>query len=285
MGHEQRYATLAMKRTDQITSAGGKVFKLLDQDEPPAVVVDRSESTSPYLFVCDHAGNRIPHRLGSLGVKEEDLLRHIAWDVGAQGLAEEFARRFDATLVQQVYSRLVIDCDRPPDAESSIVKVSESTLVPGNHNLSQEEIEARRKEIFHPYHEAIASIIDQRLARQQPTILLAIHSFTPVYHGETRPWHIGLLYNRDARLAKLFYDLLVEDELLCVGDNNPYSVDDFTDYTIPVHGEKRSIPHLLFELRHDLIENEEDQYRWAHRLAHALECALVYSPELASPAE
>ena len=260
------------------------MFKLLEPEEPPAVVIDRPESTSPYLFVCDHAGKRIPRRLGSLGVQEKDLLRHIAWDIGAQGLAEEFARRFDATLVQQVYSRLVIDCNRPLDAESSIVKISENTLVPGNHDLSEEEIAARRKEIFDPYHDAIAAIIDQRLARQQPTILLAIHSFTPVYHGESRPWHIGLLYNRDARLAKLFYNLLTQDELLCVGDNNPYSVDDFTDYTIPVHGEKRGIPHLLFELRHDLIETGEDQYRWAHRLAHSLECALEHSPELASPA-
>ena len=271
-----------MKRPDQITSTSVKGFRLLDQDEPPAVVVDRPESNSPYLFVCDHAGNRIPRRLGSLGVKKDDLLRHIAWDIGAQGLAEEFARRFEATFVQQVYSRLVIDCNRPPNTESSIIKVSESTVVPGNHDLSKEEIEARRKEIFDPYHDTITSIIDKRLEQQQPTILLAIHSFTPVYHDESRPWHIGLLYNRDTRLAKLFYELLVQDELLCVGDNNPYSVDDFTDYTIPAHGEKRGIPHLLFELRHDLIEREEDQYRWAHRLAHALECALERSPELGS---
>lgn len=270
-----------MQRTDQVTSAKSNISRILQEDEPGAAVVERPESASPYLFVCDHAGNRIPRRLGKLGVQEVDLVRHIAWDVGARGLAEEFARRFDATLVRQVYSRLVIDCNRPPGTESSIVKISEHTVVPGNHDLSREEIDARRNEIFDPYHDVIASIIDKRLAKQQPTILLAIHSFTPVYHGELRPWDIGLLYNHDPRLAKLFHELLVQDETLCVGDNDPYSVDDFTDYTIPVHGEKRGIPHLLFELRHDLIEVAQDQYRWAHRLAHSLECALERSPELA----
>ncbi|MFQ5546059.1 MAG: N-formylglutamate amidohydrolase [Acidiferrobacterales bacterium] len=262
------------------TSAAADTFKLLYDDEPSAVVVERSDSTSPYLFVCDHAGNRIPRRLGTLGVQDKDLARHIAWDVGARGLAEEFARRFDATLVKQVYSRLVIDCNRPLDAETSVVKISEGTVVPANQNLSREEVEARRREVFQPYHNKIASLIDKRLANAQPTILLAIHSFTPVYHGESRPWHVGLLYNRDARLAKLFLELLAEDETLYVGDNQPYSVDDFSDYTLPVHGERRGVPYLLFELRHDLIETEENQYRWAHRLAHSLERALERAPGL-----
>lgn len=265
---------------DRATLATVGTFRLLHDDEPSAVVVKRPESTSPYLFVCDHAGNRIPRRLDKLGLSDEDLVQHIAWDVGARGLAEEFARRFDAALVQQVYSRLVIDCNRPLDAESSIVKVSEHTVVPGNHGLSEQETEARRNDIFHRYHDTIASIIDQRLAKQQPTILLAIHSFVPVYDGRSRPWHIGLLYNRDPRLARLFRDLLAEDETLCVGDNKPYRVDDYTDYTIPVHGERRGIAHLLLELRHDMIGTEEAQYRWAHRLAHSLERVLARSPEL-----
>ncbi|MFQ6024476.1 MAG: N-formylglutamate amidohydrolase [Acidiferrobacterales bacterium] len=265
---------------DRATSARAGTFKLLEDDEPSAVVVERAGSTSPYLFVCDHAGNQMPRRLGKLGLEDEDLVQHIAWDVGARGLAEEFARRFDATLVRQVYSRLVIDCNRPLDAESSIVKVSEHTVVPRNDDLSEEEIEARRNEVFHRYHDTIARIIGKRLAKEQPTILLAIHSFTPVYKRERRPWHIGLLYNRDTRLAHLLRDLLAADETLCVGDNKPYWVDDYTDYTIPVHGERRGIPHVLFELRHDLIEAEEDQYRWAHRLAHSLERALEHSPEL-----
>lgn len=266
--------------TERVISTEFVAFKLLHDDEPSSVVVERRESASPYLFVCDHAGNRIPRRLGKLGLADEELVRHIAWDVGARGLTEEFARRFGATLVRQVYSRLVIDCNRQPEADSSIVKVSEHTIVPGNHDLSEAEIKARRNEIFHPYHDAISAIIDKRVAQQQPTILLAMHSFTPVYKGEPRPWHIGLQYNRDPRLAHLFRDLLAEDETLCIGDNNPYRVDDAVDYTIPVHGERRHIPHVLFELRHDMIEAEQDQYRWAHRLAHSLERALARSPDL-----
>lgn len=254
--------------------------RLLDDDEPGPVVVERPDSSSPFLFTCDHAGNRIPRRLGKLGVADSELTRHIAWDVGGLGLAQEFARRFDATLVRQVYSRLVIDCNRPPDAETSMPLVSEQTRVPGNHDLSREQIEARRNEIFHPYHDAIAAVIDRRLEKRQATILLSIHSFTPVFLGVSRPWHIGLLYHRDDRLARLLLRLLAEDEMLCLGDNQPYSVDDFTDYTIPVHGERRGIPHVLFELRHDLIETETDQYRWAHRLAASLERALEHAPEL-----
>ena len=185
-----------------------RTVPLVGSDEPSAVIVERPNSSSPYLFVCDHAGNRIPSRLGKLGLKDSDLVRHIAWDVGGRGLAEEFARRFDATLVQQVYSRLVIDCNRPPQAETSIPTISEDTAIPGNCDLTGQEVESRKSEIFDPYHDAIESIIDRRLARQQPTILLAIHSFTPVFHGDARPWHIGLLYNRDARLARLFLKLL-----------------------------------------------------------------------------
>jgi predicted N-formylglutamate amidohydrolase len=244
------------------------------------VVVERPGSTSPYFFVCDHYGNRIPRRLGSLGLDGADLERHIAWDVGVSGLAEEFARRFDATLVKQRYSRLVIDCNRPLDSPTSIPAVSEATAIPGNRDHPTEQVAARRREIFTPYHDTIAALLDRRLAAGQPTILLALHSFTPVFHGEQRPWHIGLLYHRDARLARLFLQLLAEDETLCLGDNQPYTVDDFSDYTIPVHGERRGIPHLLFELRHDMIETESDQYRWAHRLAGSLERALAHAPEL-----
>ena len=267
--------------TNQPLSADADKYTLLFEDEPGPVVVERPDSTSPYLFVCDHAGNRLPRRLGDLGVSKQDLIRHIAWDIGALGLAQEFARRFDATLVRQVYSRLVIDCNRPPQADSSVPELSESTSVPGNHNLAEAEIRARQSEIFQPYHDTIAALIDRRLGSGQPTILLAIHSFTPIYHGEQRPWHIGLLYHRETRLADLFKQLLAEDETLCIGDNQPYSVDDFSDHTIPVHGERRGIPHLLFELRHDLIETEDDQYRWAHRLAHSLDRALEHCPELA----
>ena len=120
------------------------------------------------------------------------------------------------------------------------------------------------------------------LANNQPTIVPESHDYTTVDPGAAGPWHIDLLYNRDARLAKLFRELLAEDETLCVGDNQPYSVDDFSDYTLPVHGEQRGIPYLLFEVRHDMIETEENQYRWAHRLAHTLERALERSPELAA---
>jgi len=163
--------------------------RLLAEDEPDAVVVERPDSASPYLFVCDHAGNRIPRKLGDLGVSDSDRQRHIAWDVGARGLAEEFARRFEATLVRQVYSRLVIDCNRPLIAETSIPEISEHTAIPGNRGLTRDDVEARRREIFHRYHDTIATILDDRIRRRRPTILLAIHSFTPIFKGEPRVAH------------------------------------------------------------------------------------------------
>lgn len=262
-----------MEKSDQ-------TFHLLVSDEPPAVRVHRRDSTSPYLFVCDHAGNRIPQKLGDLGVSKEDRQRHIAWDVGALGMAEEFARRFEATFVHQMYSRLVVDCNRPLQSSTSMPEISEHTVIPGNRDLDAVQIAARQREIFHPYHDCIDEIISERKQRQQATILLAVHSFTPVFKGKPREWHIGLLYNRDTRLAHILRDLLAEDETLVVGDNDPYSVDDESDYTIPVHGEGRGVPHALFEVRHDMIENEEDQYRWAHRLGYTLELALERAPKL-----
>jgi predicted N-formylglutamate amidohydrolase len=243
---------------------------LLAPDEPPALVTLRPGGQSPFLLVSDHAGRRIPKKLGDLGVSEGELRRHIAFDVGIEPVVRFMADELDATAILQPYSRLVIDCNRPFHAESSIAKISENTPVPGNVKLSPDEIAARQREIFAPYHDAIGKELDRRRHDHRPAFLVAMHSFTPVYKGVSRPWHAGVLYNRDSRFAAFILRLLREQDELTVGDNEPYTVSDDTDYTIPVHGEQRGLPHAAIEIRHDLIETEKDQLFWAQHMCRIL---------------
>jgi predicted N-formylglutamate amidohydrolase len=248
----------------------GSAYRLLAADEPPAVIAHNEGGRSPFFLTCDHAGRAIPRRLGSLGLPETELSRHIALDIGALGVAEQLSLRLDAALIAQPYSRLVIDSNRAPEVASSIVEISELTEIPGNRNLSRAEIEARRREIFEPYHRRIVAALDQRLQQGRPTVLIAMHSFTPIFKGVSRPWQIGVLYNRDARFADIMLDLLRQEGDLTVGDNEPYAVGDLTDYTIPVHGEQRGIPHVELEIRQDLIANVPGQTAWANRLTRVL---------------
>jgi len=243
---------------------------LLAPDEPPAVVTLRPDGASPFLLVADHAGRRIPRKLGDLGVSESELRRHIAWDVGIEPVVRFMADELDAHAIMQPYSRLVIDCNRPFAAESSIAKISENTPVPGNVKLTDEDIAARQREIFAPYHDAITRELDRRAREDRPAFLVAMHSFTPVYKGVQRPWHAGVLYNRDSRFAAFVLRLLREEDDLVVGDQEPYKVSDDHDHTIPVHGEQRGLPHVAIEIRHDLIENESDQRVWAKRMCRVL---------------
>ena len=243
---------------------------LLAPDEPPAVIDCRSGGPSPFLLVCDHAGRRIPRRLHDLGLREAELARHIAWDIGIAGVGRALADRLDACLIMQPYSRLVVDCNRPPGTLESIVTESDGTRIAGNQNLSAQETDLRAREIFAPYHGAIARQLDERKSAGRQSILISLHSFTPVYGGLARPWQLGVLYNRDAALARALLDLLKRERDLTVGDNEPYTVDDETDYTILVHGERRGIPHVAIEIRQDLIGAETGQRQWAERLAELL---------------
>jgi len=243
---------------------------LLFPDEPAPVVVDHPAGTSDLFLTCDHAGRRMPRRLGQLGVSDAEMERHIAYDIGARAVAVALADALDATLIRQVYSRLVIDCNREPSVPSSIPEISEVTAIPGNVGLTPAQRDARRAEIFQPYHDAIAAALDARAARGQPTALVAVHSFTPVYKGESRPWHAGLLYNRDARLSLLLKQMLEAEGGLVIGDNQPYFVSDLTDYTIPVHAERRGLPYLELEIRQDLIATEAGQAEWTARLIRLL---------------
>jgi predicted N-formylglutamate amidohydrolase len=248
----------------------GNISRLLDSEDVPPLFEQNAAGRSPFLFTCDHYGRLIPRKLGDLGLPAGELTRHIAWDIGIAGVAETLSNHLDAQLIGQRYSRLVIDCNRPLTAAGSIPRLSEATMIPGNEALTREAAAVRRREIFDPYHQRIKKVIDQRQREAKPTILVALHSFTPVYAGVKRPWHIGTLYHRDASLPPLLLKALRAEPDLVVGDNEPYAVSDETDYTIPVHGEARGLINTGIEIRQDLIGDEAGQAQWAERLARML---------------
>jgi predicted N-formylglutamate amidohydrolase len=230
----------------------------------------RPDGASDLVLAADHAGRLIPHVLGDLGLNETERGRHIAWDIGIAGVTEILSRLLDAAAVLQVYSRLVIDCNRALHHPTSIPTVSELTPIPGNENLSTEDRAARRRAIFDPYHTAIAALLDSRRETGRRTIFVAMHSFTPVFKSLARTVEIGVLFHHETPLSRLMLDLLRAEGDLVVGANEPYAITDDSDYTVPVHGEARGLDHVEIEIRQDLIADTTGQHRWAERMARLL---------------
>ena len=246
---------------------------LLEPDEPNPVTLENESGDSVFFLTCEHAGRAFPRRLGRLGLPEAETLRHIAWDIGIGAVGRELSLLLNAAVILQTYSRLVIDCNRDPKVPSSIPEISEATEIPGNRSLDEAERADRVDAIFRPYHNAIAAALDRRAAADRASVLVALHSFTPVFKGVSRPWHVAVLFNRDPRLAHALAELLRADGSLMVGENEPYRVSDLTDYTVPVHGERRGLPHVEIEIRQDLITDPSGQREWAERLARLLPAA------------
>ncbi len=242
---------------------------MLAPHEAPAVMCERHVSDAPFVITCDHAGRLIPEALGDLGLDEAERRRHIAWDIGALGVASELAALLDAPLVAQRYSRLVVDCNRPPGHPNLVPLNSEATEIPGNAGLTEAERAARVQTIYAPYHATLEDLLTRRGARGLPSVFVAVHSFTPVFHGQSRPWHVGVLYGSDARLARPLLEHFRGAGDLCVGDNEPYRIDD-KDHGIPHHAIGRGLVNVLLEVRQDLIENTDGQRVWARRLREAL---------------
>ncbi|MET0340482.1 MAG: N-formylglutamate amidohydrolase [Polyangiales bacterium] len=248
-------------------------MSLLGPDDPAPHEVVRPTGGSRFVLTADHAGRRLPRALGDLGVSASELARHIAYDLGIEALARAVSARLDAFLILQTYSRLAIDPNRPPGVPQSITARSERTDIPGNLDLAPDAIEARQRELFWPYHHRITAELDQRKADGREAVLIALHSFTPVYMDDARPFHAGVLYNRDPRLARALLARLRDDSSLVVGDNEPYALGDLSDYTVPTHGEKRGLLHVEIEVRQDLLADEVGVTAWADRLARDLERA------------
>ena len=245
------------------------VSRLLSPGDPEPLIVQNTSGSSSHLLVCDHAGRGIPRRLERLGLAERDLERHIAWDIGAGATASLVGRALDACVVKQVYSRLVADCNRRPDDPTLAAPISDGILVPGNADLSPGAIADRIAAIHAPYHSGIATVLDQRQAEGRPAAVVSVHSFTPTMNGMDRPWHVGVLHGGDSLLSQRMLALLMAEDGLVVGDNQPYELCE-VDYTIPRHAQGRGLDYLELEIRQDLIAEGAGQVRLAELLARLL---------------
>jgi len=248
---------------------------LLSSDEPPAVEIRDGDGL--FLIACEHASNRIPRLLDNLGLPTGDVRRHIAWDPGAVEVAEGIADRLDGTLVLQRYSRLVVDCNRSLELPDAFTAFSEDTRIPGNVELGEAEKASRVAEVWAPFHDAIDRIIERRIAAGLPTVFVTIHSFTPVYRGTPRPWDVGVIFDRDRRLADAVIGNLRQDTGLSVGVNQPYSPADNVYFTVDRHATPRGLPAVMIEIRNDLVAEQPGQRYWAGKLASILGGAEINS--------
>lgn len=242
---------------------------ILQPDEPAPLEIHNSEAASDFFLICEHAGRLLPRSAGSLGLPESELTRHIAWDIGARDVAIALADRLAAPLFMQRYSRLFCDCNRKPHVASFAPEVSEATVIPGNQGLSQAERQRRAEAVFWPFHNGVTEVLDRRRAQQRRTLLVTIHSFTPVFLGKNRPWQVGVMFRKDRDFAPAITQWLTDNTDFTVGINEPYKVSD-DDYAVPVHGESRDLPHVEFEIRNDLIPDRQAADKWAELLAQAL---------------
>ncbi len=251
-------------------SSHSGALPLLAEDETPPFEIGNVGGRAPLVLVCDHARNVIPRALADLGLDADLRARHIALDIGCEMLAHRLAHRLDAVLVLARFSRLVIDLNRPLNDPTSIAPCSDGFIVPGNQNVSTEQRLSREKEIFIPYHKAVAAQVKWVHAKHGVPALIAVHSFTPAISGKLRPWQIGILWKDDQRMSLPLLDSLRGDPDLCVGDNRPYDAREHVGYTIETHGGVNGFPHVLIEVRQDLIATEEGAVVWADRLARHL---------------
>lgn len=249
-------------------------LSLLGLNDPAPVEVHNPSGSSPFLIIGDHAGVAIPATLGSLGLSAADLDRHIACDIGVRGLGEALAHRLEASFIHQRYSRLVIDCNRVPTTPEAIAEIADGTPIPGNLGLTAAAKADRIAAIHDPYHDTIASEISARADRGQPTVLVALHSFTPKLAGDAsakrRPWHVGVLHEGgDPRFAIAVLEQLRREPDLTVGDNEPYRMD-ATDHSIPRHAFPAELGYVELEVRQDLLADAAGQRHWSELIATAL---------------
>jgi predicted N-formylglutamate amidohydrolase len=237
--------------------------KLLgDGEGHPAIIVNEN-GTSPIVLICEHASNVLPQSLGTLGLDDADLQRHIAWDIGAEGTSRILAKLLDAPLILQRYSRLAYDCNRPPEAEGAMPELSEVFEIPGNKNLLPSARLARTQEIYRPFHNTIDIFLDRRAAEKRHTLMVTMHSFTPVYKGKSRDFDVGFLFDRDNWLANFLIKAFPTDKARL---NEPYGPKDGVMHTTNLHAVPRGLKHVMIEIRNDLIANHAGQNTWANHL-------------------
>lgn len=262
-----------------VTARAPAQGQLLGPLDGPPVTVQNADSPHPLVLLCDHASNAVPRSLRQLGLGPRELNQHIALDIGAAAVTRQVADELGLCAVYCGYSRLVIDCNRYLADPSSFLAASDGVAVPGNRDLTEAEKQMRVDEIRIPYHNAITEALSQRESVDAAAGLVAIHSFTPWMNGFARPWHVGVLWDQDARFAHPLLDHFATDPSMCVGDNEPYSGRHPADYTVDHHGERQGRPCVSLEIRQDLVLDEAQQAAWAERVARGLR-KLLERPEL-----
>jgi predicted N-formylglutamate amidohydrolase len=240
-------------------------------DDWNPVRVSNPDGRSQFVILCDHASNYIPDGFGSLGLDPDDLQKHIAWDPGALGVSQVMSRELDAPLVESCVSRLIIDCNRPLNAPDLVPSLSEVTTIPGNVDLD-EAAKSQRVALSHkPYHAAIEKLADERASKSMPDpIYVAVHSYTPVYRGVKRPWHIGIIHDADDRVAAPLIAGLQALSEFNVGINQPYSPADRVYYTLERHASAFGLPAVMIEIRNDLITTPSEEQAWGVMLSRLL---------------
>ena len=245
---------------------GAYMSRLLQDGDPTPAEIFNPEGSSPILLVCEHAGQGIPAALGDLGLTQDQRNAHIGWDIGAAAVTRLLSDSLDATAILQHYSRLVIDCNRPPKALDSVPEVSDGIGIPANQSLSNRR--QRIEEIFEPFHDQVTRLLDSSRFR----VAISVHSFTPIMQNVPRPWDIGFLYRKDTTTSsKLATYMKKAFPWMTIGHNQPYQVTGLSDWFVPEHGEARGINHSLIEIRNDHITTKQGQAQWADILDATLQ--------------
>jgi predicted N-formylglutamate amidohydrolase len=246
---------------------------LLGPKDIAPVMVERPDADGDVVLVCEHASNRLPLKLGHLGLDEDALSSHVGWDIGALAVARRLSEALDATLVAQAYSRLAYDCNRPPESPAAIPEKSEIYLIPGNAGLTGPQRMARVEALYDPFHAAIEGVLDRRAAIGRPTVLVTVHSFTPVYFGEYRDGRLGILHDSDSGFADAMLRAAETKDAALARRNYPYSAVDGVTHTLQRHAIARGIPNVMLEIRNDLIAAEAGQKEWADIVARLIQQA------------
>ncbi|HJP39750.1 MAG: N-formylglutamate amidohydrolase [Gammaproteobacteria bacterium] len=244
--------------------------KLIGADEPGPVEVLHADSAYPVLLVCDHATNRIPASLDGLGISPVDLETHFAVDIGAADIVRHISRKLKLPAVLTTYSRLVVDCNRILSDPSAFPLYLEHMLVPSNHELDHDGRKDRADTLYWPYHKAIRDCLTDLETVDGVPALVAIHSFTPALGDNIRPWHLGVLWDKDPRIPLPLLSALRKLDGIIVGDNEPYSGKHQHDFTVDHHAEAEGLAHVSVEIRQDLIETPQGVQYWGDLLATAL---------------
>lgn len=250
-------------------------YPLIGAGDPAPYSVYNQSGAARVLIVCDHASPAIPKAMNQLGLADWVLERHVAFDIGAASVARTLAQRLDAPAVLSGYSRLIVDPNRPLDDTTAFIQVNDGIAIPGNLQLSEDEKQLRIQSFFEPYHSAIAERLDAFRTRGITPAMVAIHSCTPVFDQVVRRWHVGVMWDKDHRVAVPLIRELNKVDGVCVGENEPYSGKDPHDYTLDHHAEAAGLPYVGIEVRQDLVNTDDGARRWAGVLADALESILT----------